>query len=142
MLILVSTCHLTVTSFSWSTDLNLRKIKFSCIGHFLYNHTHMLTIFDPHIDHGGYMSASHVSPDLDLISWSADLNLAKFSSNFCDSISFSITIHHRLTIFCSLIQLGMFQPALTSFSWSTDLNLVKFTPKFLWWRKFLYYHTT
>jgi len=42
----------------------------------------MLTIFDPHIDHGGYMSASHVSPDLDLSSWSADLNLAKFSSNF------------------------------------------------------------
>jgi hypothetical protein len=26
-----------------------------------------LTIFGPHIDHGGYMSARHVSPDLDLI---------------------------------------------------------------------------
>ena len=26
-----------------------------------------LTIFGPFIDHGGYMSAGHVSPDLDLI---------------------------------------------------------------------------
>jgi hypothetical protein len=26
----------------------------------------MLTIFDPHIGHGGYMSVGHVSSDLDL----------------------------------------------------------------------------
>ena len=52
----------------------------------------MFTILYSHIDHGVYMSANHVSHDLDLIfmvywSW------LKFMLSFCDLVILSIAIH-------------------------------------------------
>lgn len=48
-----------------------------------------ITIFDPHIDPGGYMPAKLVSPDLGLILWFIEFELMSF---VCDQVSFSITI--------------------------------------------------
>ena len=43
-------CHLTLTSFSWSTDLNLRQVSDEVS--FAITIQPGLTIFGPHIDHG------------------------------------------------------------------------------------------
>ena len=57
-------CHLTLTSFSWSTDF----IKFTSSFHYFLHHLqHRFTMFGPHIYHGGYLSDLHVSPIFDLI---------------------------------------------------------------------------
>jgi hypothetical protein len=48
-----------------------------------------ITIFDTHIDPGGYMPAKLVSPDLGLILWFIEFELM---SIVCDQVSFSITI--------------------------------------------------
>ena len=51
-------CHLTLTSFSWSTDF----IKFTSSFHYFLHHLqHRFTMFGPHIYHGGYLSDLHVA---------------------------------------------------------------------------------
>jgi hypothetical protein len=60
----------------------------------------MLTILDPHSDHGVYMSVKHASPDLSphFHGLPTLLNLQKGVPMFCDKVSFSITTQFRLTI--------------------------------------------
>jgi hypothetical protein len=96
-----------------------------------------ITIFDPHIDPGGYMPAKLVSPDLGLILWFIEFELM---SIVCDQVSFSITIqpsyicsHFFMEVTC---QPDICHLTLTSFSLSTD-DYVKFVryrdyPE-LWW---------
>ena len=92
-----------------------------------------ITIFDPHIDPGGYMPAKLVSPDLGLILWFIEFELM---SIVCDQVSFSITIQ-PCYIYSHFVgphivhgARGTCQPdichlTLTSFSLSTD-DYVKF----------------
>jgi hypothetical protein len=96
-----------------------------------------ITIFDPHIDPGGYMPAKLVSPDLGLILWFIEFELM---SIVCDQVSFSITIqpsyicsHFFMEVTC---QPDICHLTLTSFSLSTD-DYVKFVRyrdyTELWW---------
>ena len=50
-----------------------------------------VTILGPHIDYGGYLSARHDSPDIDLIFM---VYWLKFTSSFRNWVSFSITIYN------------------------------------------------
>jgi hypothetical protein len=56
--------NLILTSFSWSTDLNFRQVFVIRKVSLLQSE---LTLFGQHSDDGWYMSARHVSFDLDLI---------------------------------------------------------------------------
>jgi len=53
--------------YFFSSDGDVNNIKFWDKVSFFIPMQPRLAIFGPHIDHGGYMSANHVSPDHDLI---------------------------------------------------------------------------
>jgi len=57
-------CHLSLTSFPWSTDF---ASSFCDWVSFPITIQPRLTILGPYIDDGGYMPDWHFSPDLDLI---------------------------------------------------------------------------
>jgi len=61
------TFYLTLTSFSQSTDFVKYTSSFYDKVSFSISIQSRLTIFDPHIDDGGCMSARNMSPNLSLI---------------------------------------------------------------------------
>ena len=103
-------CHLTLTSFLWSTDSIIIQFR--------------LTIFGPPIDHYQYMSARYVSYDHDLIFMFSDF--VRFTSIFViRSVSpfpYNLGSPYLVNtlIIVSNCQPGMCHLTLTLFSWSTD----------------------